>query len=1113
MSSTALNIDLDSYSLDFNDDLEIDDEGFEVKPLADPSLDIKEDLADILQDPESFEFSGTFACSQRYRSENSSNPCLNIAGLGPIGLPLNEREAKVLISHCQPHLPAPDGIWELDATKITFENPQWNAWIVSTVLPCIIQGLGVAGSGRLEFEKLVVHEPGSEELQYTDSSRGPFMFGSVTIVLPSAFKGCGIELTHDGQSKNLNFSHQANLHTSIVASYLGVLQTLAPVQSGYRLSLSYRLTQPLSQSLPQLPDMNGAIHRLRHVLASWRQNSDDHQPALGYLLQNTYAASTFSAKILHGTDKHVLTHLLPLARELKFNLHLVHVVLSSSGSIDRDPDDRYSYRRYGRCGWDEDEDDDFDEADYSLEDANETTNELSVRQIFDLNGMPKQIPDLDLDIDDILTDLREQEEDSCDYDKDYDSVTITKKWTGTLILISPKSKLHETIGDVFDFASKTLEASHSTTPSSQESKLVDALVECCAQRKTTATEGSLKRAAGVLRECADRWNNVDLFIRSVYACGVNANLALLSSAGFVSAYQAFPWDRLEGFFSDAINNGNSNLLRFELINELAQAAHGDATVEQWCKERRDCVLRSLRPVDAKQLDSLFITLKDTEPLFFHDVILPQLKVQPYDQTFWVALVKKLSDPSTACYHSNLEDLLQYIIQKAPAFPMTAQPSGYPYHYARKDTGAIMNLLNICIDAKKIQLCSVIFNKMATASPVPNPSPTSPKPLEFYTALIPLINQLLQSKIELNPYLHIFGPFYDKAIALMLEAGNLDKAILSIALKRSPAALTLLKDFLTPVRVQQYAKSTILRSLAETVFELRLNLFDELSQRLYYHIMGTAVQGVITGHDFKARPSPYHIYHSNNSTPPLLDLIQFTFRVGVGPVFLEVILRRVLSCVTAAEYPAHLTNVLIPLLTPLKTFLVQNKLDWTVEPYASFFRNVVASFSRTFLNQALSSSAAVPDSLQRIGCSGSCLHCPDLKQFFLSEKKTVQFRFHQNIRSHIEQQLRIAGASASGVQTTTIRTGSPHTLVVTKPDNMTAHGALLANREKGKRLVASLGDAATQMKILREDYQWIHGTTLGTCLPPSQNVAVLTSATNKRPAAPSAAAEAKKPRLG
>lgn len=281
------------------------------------------------------------------------------------------------------------------------------------------------------------------------------MFGTVQLVLPSRFTGAKLELSYAGQTKSLNLAHQSGLSTSIVGSYLGVAHQMASVESGYRLTLSYKLNQPLTEVLPALPEMAGVKHTLRDVLRSWKQNVDvdeeeyddvdeDETPfALGCLLQHRYnTINNFSAKSLHGADELLLSHIRPAARELGFRVYLAHVSIERSGHVEIPERESYGcgygrgyggYGRYGRYYGDEedDEEDEVNMDDLDMDEADDLEDSIIIGSVFDLDGMPSKILGLDLDIGDIVGgDYKDDEPD----DKDLD-VSALQSFPCVLVLI------------------------------------------------------------------------------------------------------------------------------------------------------------------------------------------------------------------------------------------------------------------------------------------------------------------------------------------------------------------------------------------------------------------------------------------------------------------------------------------------------------------------------------------------------------------------------------------------------------------------------------------------------------------------------------------------------
>jgi len=103
------------------------------------------------------------------------NPCLSISGLGGIGLPLHEHEAKRIIS-CATLAPFGHGertvvdkdvrdTWEIDPSRLSFTHPQWEMFIRNTVCAQVCESLGVSvgdSPPKMELYKLLLYEEGSQ---------------------------------------------------------------------------------------------------------------------------------------------------------------------------------------------------------------------------------------------------------------------------------------------------------------------------------------------------------------------------------------------------------------------------------------------------------------------------------------------------------------------------------------------------------------------------------------------------------------------------------------------------------------------------------------------------------------------------------------------------------------------------------------------------------------------------------------------------------------------------------------------------------------------------------------------------------------------------------------
>lgn len=113
--------------------------------------------------------SGSFAVSGIL--PNAVNPGLSVQGIGTIGLPLSDRDAKALIgaSHQAPYGMGTETVvdtavrktWELNKDQIKIRNPAWRG-LLDTVLKNVSKGLGiVAGAIDCRLYKMLLYEEGA----------------------------------------------------------------------------------------------------------------------------------------------------------------------------------------------------------------------------------------------------------------------------------------------------------------------------------------------------------------------------------------------------------------------------------------------------------------------------------------------------------------------------------------------------------------------------------------------------------------------------------------------------------------------------------------------------------------------------------------------------------------------------------------------------------------------------------------------------------------------------------------------------------------------------------------------------------------------------------------
>ncbi|KAF8629388.1 hypothetical protein AX17_005684 [Amanita inopinata Kibby_2008] len=103
---------------------------------------------------------------------DAPNPCLNISGIGTVGLPLSERDAKLIIEQsrrvlCKSVGAAASAPWEIGAANVKYDNPGWEQFLSCMVKETVCPALGVGkleSSPRYQLDKLLLYETGSRKM-------------------------------------------------------------------------------------------------------------------------------------------------------------------------------------------------------------------------------------------------------------------------------------------------------------------------------------------------------------------------------------------------------------------------------------------------------------------------------------------------------------------------------------------------------------------------------------------------------------------------------------------------------------------------------------------------------------------------------------------------------------------------------------------------------------------------------------------------------------------------------------------------------------------------------------------------------------------------------------
>lgn len=272
---------------------------------VDDDADLKDQLRCCLDDEQ---HEGSFWAFRHHKLY--PNPGLFVKGLGSVGLPLSNREAKVIAALCKQ---SPFGrgdetvvdetvrkTWELDMSHIECRNTGWTTF-ERTLADQAVADMGVKASALAQPYKLLLYEEGAFFKAHRDTEKVPGMFGTMVICLPSEHTGGEVYLTHGGKQQTLLTAATSAYDLSTLAWYSDVQHEIKPILSGYRLVLTYNLVQ--DQTAPkQTAAAQDANHEtLERLLRAWNHNFN-YQDHFIYPLSFKYTENSLSQANLKGSD-------------------------------------------------------------------------------------------------------------------------------------------------------------------------------------------------------------------------------------------------------------------------------------------------------------------------------------------------------------------------------------------------------------------------------------------------------------------------------------------------------------------------------------------------------------------------------------------------------------------------------------------------------------------------------------------------------------------------------------------------------------------------------------------------------------------------------------------
>ena len=270
-------------------------------------------------------------------------PGLEVAGIGPIGLPLTAAQTPELVARCRQ---APYGkgeetltdtrvrrAWQLDPARFSLTNPEWAQYLATTIR-AVQRGLGLEQQ-KLDSHlySLLLYEPGGFFLPHRDGEKLGRMVATLVIVLPSSFRGGELVVRHEGQERVVEFggAGRSPFHTHFAAFYADCEHEVRPLRDGYRLCLVYNLTLARAKKAIAAPRTAGHIDAAAGVLGSW---SAGDPRKLAVLLEHQYTPDGLLWDALKGVDRAKARVIGDAAERAGCSAYLALLTLHESGAAE-----------------------------------------------------------------------------------------------------------------------------------------------------------------------------------------------------------------------------------------------------------------------------------------------------------------------------------------------------------------------------------------------------------------------------------------------------------------------------------------------------------------------------------------------------------------------------------------------------------------------------------------------------------------------------------------------------------------------------------------------------------------------------------------------------------
>ena len=314
-------------------------------------------------------------------------PLIEVAGAGPIALPLLPAQAAQLIAVAEraPYGRGGDTLvdtavrrtWQIGADHVRIAGKHWTA-MMDSVVESAAAGLGAGAGVVAELYKLLVYDEGSFFVNHRDTEKSAGMFATLIVALPSLHSGGELFVRHRGRDVQLDLRSADFSELAWAAFYADCVHEVLPITSGCRLVLVYNLLRPGKGRLPRPPSYDQETATIGQLLRRWSEPSasmsQDLPAKLVYPLEHAYTPAELSFAALKGADAAAAGVLAAAARDAACDLHVALLRIEESGAAEYSG---YSRSRHSRRFHDDDDEDEDDEDGFSVAEVLERSLTLS----------------------------------------------------------------------------------------------------------------------------------------------------------------------------------------------------------------------------------------------------------------------------------------------------------------------------------------------------------------------------------------------------------------------------------------------------------------------------------------------------------------------------------------------------------------------------------------------------------------------------------------------------------------------------------------------------------------------------------------------------------------